>query len=87
MTLTTSRSKNSISYYITQSVREGSKKYSKVIERLGSHDELMKRFGEQDTVQKAKRGTSPLTPAPILPMLFTIFSASVPTFKSLNLPI
>ena len=61
MTLTTSKSKNSTSYYITQSVREGSKKYSKVIERLGSHDELMKRFGEQDTVQKAKEYAAELT--------------------------
>ena len=61
MTLATSKSKNSTSYYVIRSVRDGKKKFSKVVERLGNHDELVKRFGTQDTVEKAREYVAELT--------------------------
>lgn len=61
MTLTISISKNSTSYYVTQSVRDGDKKFSKVIEKLGTHHQLIDRFGEKDTVQKAREYVKELT--------------------------
>ena len=54
MTLNISKSKNATSYYVTKSVRADGKKFSKVVERLGTHFELIQRFGETDTVQKAR---------------------------------
>ena len=42
MTLTKSKSKNSISLYVTKSVRENGKKFSKVVEKLGTVAELEK---------------------------------------------
>jgi len=61
VTLATSKSKNSISYYVMRSVRDGKKKFSKVVERLGNHEELVKRFGTQDTVEKAREYVAELT--------------------------
>jgi len=61
VTLTESKSKNSTSYYVTQSVRDGTKKFSKVVERLGNKSDLVERFGDKDTVQKAKDYVKELT--------------------------
>ena len=54
MMLTTSKSKQSTIYYVTKSLYNGGKRTSKVIERLGSLAELERRFGQTDTIQKAR---------------------------------
>lgn len=61
MILAESKSKNSTLYYVTKSVYNGGKRTSKVVERLGTLAELEKRFGAQDTVQKAKDYVKELT--------------------------
>jgi hypothetical protein len=60
MTLTKSQSKNSVSLYVTKSVRENGKKFSKVVEKLGTIAEL-KAKGIQDPVQWAEEYVKELT--------------------------
>jgi transposase len=60
MTLTKSKSKNSVSLYVTKSVRENGKKFSKVIEKLGTVAELEAR-GIQDPIQWAEEYVKDLT--------------------------
>jgi len=54
MTISASKSKNSTTYYIKQSLYNQGRVTSKIVERLGSIEELEKRFGNQDTLQKAR---------------------------------
>lgn len=61
MTLTISRSKNAVSLYVTKSVRENGKKYSKVVEKLGTVAELAKKLDGQDPIQWAKEYVRELT--------------------------
>ncbi len=61
MTLTISRSKNAVSLYVTKSVRENGKKYSKVVEKLGTVAELTKKLDGQDPIQWAKEYVRELT--------------------------
>lgn len=64
MKLTVSRSKNSETYYIQKSYRTDSGKSStKTVERLGSLKELQARFGEEDTLAKAKEYVRELSAA------------------------
>jgi hypothetical protein len=64
MKLTVSRSKNSETYYIQKSYRTDSGKSStKTVERLGSLQELQARFGEEDTLAKAKEYVRELSAA------------------------
>jgi transposase len=60
MTLTKSQSKNSISLYVTKSVRENGKKFSKVIEKLGTVAEL-EANGIQDPLTWAEEYVKELT--------------------------
>jgi len=61
MTLTKSQSKNSISLYVTKSVRENGKKFSKVVEKLGTVAELEKKLDGQDPIQWAEEYVRELT--------------------------
>ena len=61
MTISTSKSKNSTTYYVKQTLYNNGKITSKVIERLGSYSELEKRFGKQDTILNAKKYAEELT--------------------------
>lgn len=64
MKLTVSRSKNSETYYIQKSYRTDSGKSStRTVERLGSLRELQARFGEEDTLAKAKEYVRELSAA------------------------
>ena len=61
MTLTKSQSKNSISLYVTKSVRENGRKFSKVVEKLGTVAELEKMLDGQDPIQWAEEYVRELT--------------------------
>ena len=61
MTLTQSKSKNSVSLYVTKSVRENGKKTSKVVEKLGTVAELEKRLGGRDPIEWAEEYVKELT--------------------------
>ena len=61
MTISTSKSKNSTTYYVKQTLYNNGKRTSKVIERLGSYLELEKRFGKEDTIPNAKKYAEELT--------------------------
>lgn len=61
MTLTKSQSKNSTSLYVTKSVRENGKKFSKVIEKLGTVAELEKKLDGRDPIEWAEEYVKELT--------------------------
>ena len=61
MTLAISKSKNSTTYYVKQSLYNDGKITSRIVERLGSYSELEERFGKQDTLQKARQYIKELT--------------------------
>ena len=61
MKLTCSKSKNAATYYIQKSVRIGNKTTSKMVERLGSIDEIKARCGDADPIEWAKEYTKKLT--------------------------
>ena len=61
MILTTSKSKNATSYYVTKVLYNGGSRTSKVIEKLGTHSELESRFGTDETIKKAKEYVRELT--------------------------
>lgn len=64
MKLTVSRSKHSETYYIQKSYRTNSGKgFTKTVEHLGSLKELQARFGEEDTLAKAKEYVRELSAA------------------------
>lgn len=61
MTISMSKSKNSTSYYVKKTLYNNGKRTSKVVERLGSLEDLEKRFGKQDTLKKAYKYAEELT--------------------------
>lgn len=63
MKLSCSKSKNSETYYIQKSVRIGNKTTSKMVERLGSIEEIKARCGDKDPIEWAKNYTKKLTQA------------------------
>lgn len=64
MKLTVSKSKNATSFYVQKSYRTDSGKSStKTVERLGTMDELIARFGSEDPVGAAKSYVRGLTKA------------------------
>lgn len=55
MKLTVSKSKNSTTYYIQKSIRTDSgKSTTKTVERLGSMEEMIARFGKEDPIARAR---------------------------------
>ena len=64
MNLIVSRSKNSATYYVQKSFRgENKKTTTKIIERLGSIEELCARFGNDDPIGEARKYVAELTAA------------------------
>ncbi len=61
MTLTKSSSKNSTSLYVTKSVRENGRKFSKVVEKLGTIDELKEKLCGRDPLEWAEEYVKELT--------------------------
>ena len=61
MRLQASISKNATSYYVTKSIRHHGKYTSKVVEKLGTLDNLKKRAGNQDPLVWAKNYVRELT--------------------------
>ncbi|MDD2293376.1 MAG: hypothetical protein PHD07_04105 [Bacteroidales bacterium] len=55
MRLYISESKNSKTLYVIKSFRKNGKSTSKIVERLGSYDEIKERIGELDPVEWAKQ--------------------------------
>ena len=63
MKLTCSKSKNAATYYVQKSVRIGNRTTSKMVERLGSIEEIKARCGDADPLEWAKEYTKKLTMA------------------------
>lgn len=63
MKLTCSKSKNSCTYYVQKSVRIGDRTTTKMVERLGSIEEIKARCGNQDPIEWAQEYTKKLTAA------------------------
>lgn len=64
MNLIVSKSKNSATYYVQKSFRgENKKTTTKIIERLGSMEELCARFGDDDPIGEARKYVAELTAA------------------------
>ena len=64
MNLIVSKSKNSATYYVQKSFRgENKKTTTKIIERLGSIEELCARFGNDDPIGEARKYVAELTAA------------------------
>lgn len=62
MKLQVSSSKNTQLYYVAKSFRTENGKYSsKIIERLGTMEDLIARFGDEDTLEKVKQYIIELT--------------------------
>jgi len=61
MTLSTSKSKNSTTYYIKETLYNNGKRTSKIVERLGNYSDLERRFGRNDTLAKARKYSEELT--------------------------
>jgi len=55
MKLTLSKSKNSTSLYVTKSVYKNGKSTSKVVEKLGTYDDLKKKLNGEDPIAWAKK--------------------------------
>ncbi|WP_422487386.1 IS1634 family transposase [Gudongella sp. DL1XJH-153] len=54
MRLKVSESKNAASYYVIKDYYSNGKRTTKIVEKLGTHDELLKKLGGKDPVQWAK---------------------------------
>jgi transposase len=61
MIITSSKSKNSITYYVTKSERKNGKTTSRVIERLGNIKDMEERFGTDQTFNNANEYVKELT--------------------------
>jgi transposase len=55
MRLQISRSKNSASFYVIKTVYVNGKEHTKIVEKLGTYDELLKKLNGQDPVEWAKK--------------------------------
>ena len=63
MKLQISKSKHSQSLYVTKSFRENGKYSSKVIEKLGTYDELLKKLDDADPIAWIKEYIAELNKA------------------------
>jgi hypothetical protein len=54
MRLNTVKSPNAVSYYVIRDVSKGGKRSTKIVEKLGTHEELLVKCGGQDPVAWAK---------------------------------
>lgn len=61
MRLQISKSKNAASFYVTKSVYDKGKRTSKVVEKLGTYDELKNKLGDKDPYEWAKEYVAELT--------------------------
>jgi transposase len=61
MKLQVSKSKNAVSYYVTKSIYLDGKSTSKVVEKLGTYDEVLKRSGGKDPEKWAREYVAELT--------------------------
>jgi len=61
MKLTVSKSKNSASFYVTKSIYLNGKRTSKIVEKLGTYDELKEKLGDEDPYEWAKSYVKELT--------------------------
>jgi len=55
MRLQISRSKNSASFYVIKTIYKNGKEYTKIVEKLGTYDELLKKLNGQDPKEWAKK--------------------------------
>lgn len=61
MRLQISKSKNAASFYVTKSVYDKGKRTSKIVEKLGTYDELKSKLGDKDPYEWAKEYVEELT--------------------------
>lgn len=61
MRLSISKSKNSTSLYVIKSINENGKRTSKVVEKLGTYEELNKKLNGEDPIKWAKNYIAELT--------------------------
>jgi len=61
MRLQISKSKNAASFYVTKSVYNKGKRTSKIVEKLGTYDELKSKLGDKDPYEWAKKYVAELT--------------------------
>ena len=61
MRLQISKSKNAASFYVTKSVYDKGKRTSKIVEKLGTYDELKNKLGDKDPYEWAKEYVAELT--------------------------
>jgi len=54
MRLNTVKSPNAISYYVIKDINKDGNRTTRIVERLGTHDELLAKCGEEDPVEWAK---------------------------------
>ena len=54
MRLNTIKSPNATSYYVIKDVVKGGKRSTRIVEKLGTHEELLAKCGDQDPVEWAK---------------------------------
>ena len=55
MRLQISRSKNSASLYVIKTIYINGKEKTEIVEKLGTHDELLKKLNGQDPIEWAKK--------------------------------
>lgn len=55
MRLQISRSKNAASYYVIKTIYSNGKEHTKIVEKLGTHDELLRKLNGQDPEQWARK--------------------------------
>lgn len=61
MRLQTSKSKNAISFYIVESIYVDGKRSNKVVEKLGTYDEIKKKIGDRDPFEWGRERAKVLT--------------------------
>lgn len=61
MRLQISKSKNAASFYVTKSVYDKGKRTSKIVEKLGTYEELKNKLGDKDPYEWAKEYVEELT--------------------------
>ena len=61
MRIKTSKSKNSISYYVIKDITRNGKRTTKVVEALGNHEEILEKHPGVDPMEWAKEYAKQLT--------------------------
>ena len=54
MRLNRVKSPNAVSYYVIKDIIKAGKRSTKIVEKLGTHDEILAKYGDQDPVEWAK---------------------------------